>query len=263
MRTKRIDEIEKYIRKEKSVSIDTLCRKFDVSKNTIRRDIDSLAKSGIIQKVYGGITLADRSISKGLLPFTDRQSRFSEAKHSIAQTAAGYVRENDVIFIDTGTTCHNLIDSLSDISCTVITNSLLTAGKALSYENIRLISLPGHLQRKTFSFVDEKAGEFLKDYNISKAFMACTGLSIRQGLTNASKEEYLIKKAVIENSVQCFALADHSKFDSFSLMTYCPLERIDYLITDQTPSDDYISFCQDHHITLNVTMTDKADSSFL
>ena len=66
MRTKRIDEIEQYIIKEKSVSLDTLCDVFQVSKNTIRRDIDTLAKAGKIKKVYGGVTLNLRSATKNL-----------------------------------------------------------------------------------------------------------------------------------------------------------------------------------------------------
>ena len=63
MRTKRIDEIEQYIIQEKSVSLDTLCDVFQVSKNTIRRDIDTLAKTGKIKKVYGGVTLNETLLS--------------------------------------------------------------------------------------------------------------------------------------------------------------------------------------------------------
>ena len=67
MRTKRIDEIELYIREKKSVSLDTLCEVFNVSKNTIRRDIATLEQSGKIKKVYGGVTIADFPASKMLL----------------------------------------------------------------------------------------------------------------------------------------------------------------------------------------------------
>ena len=72
MRTKRIDEIELYIREKKSVSLDTLCEVFNVSKNTIRRDIATLEQSGKIKKVYGGVTIADFPASKMLLPFSTR-----------------------------------------------------------------------------------------------------------------------------------------------------------------------------------------------
>lgn len=78
MRTKRIDEIELYIQQKKSVSLDTLCEKFQVSKNTIRRDIDTLSKAGKIKKVYGGVTLAEPTASKNLTPFSERHQQYRE-----------------------------------------------------------------------------------------------------------------------------------------------------------------------------------------
>lgn len=80
MRTKRIDEIELYIREKKSVSLDTLCEVFNVSKNTIRRDIATLEQSGKIKKVYGGVTIADFPASKMLLPFSTRHQSLMQEK---------------------------------------------------------------------------------------------------------------------------------------------------------------------------------------
>ena len=80
MRTKRIDEIELYIREKKSVSLDTLCEVFNVSKNTVRRDIATLEQSGKIKKVYGGVTIADTPASKTLLPFSKRHQSFMKER---------------------------------------------------------------------------------------------------------------------------------------------------------------------------------------
>ena len=95
MRTKRIDEIEQYITKEKSVSLDTLCEVFQVSKNTIRRDIDTLAKAGKIKKVYGGVTLNDTLPSKKLLPFAERHEKFVEEKKAICRLAADHIEDDE------------------------------------------------------------------------------------------------------------------------------------------------------------------------
>ncbi len=91
MRTKRIDEIELYIREKKSVSLDTLCEVFNVSKNTVRRDIATLEQSGKIKKVYGGVTIADTPASKTLLPFSKRHQSFMKEKRLISQLAASHV----------------------------------------------------------------------------------------------------------------------------------------------------------------------------
>ena len=237
MRTKRIDEIELYIREKKSVSLDTLCEVFNVSKNTVRRDIATLEQSGKIKKVYGGVTIADTPASKTLLPFSKRHQSFMKEKRLISQLAASHV-------------CDNIIDFIAEKECTILTNSLQVSLKAIPYENLNVISLPGFLKRETLSFVDGNIAEYLKAYNITKAFMSCTGISIQNGLSNASSEEYLVKKSVIENSTIRFALADHSKFGDFSLMTFCPFKDIDHILTDQLPSEEFCDFAKMHSINI-------------
>lgn len=245
MRTKRIDSIEEFIEQEKSVSLDTLCDEFQVSKNTIRRDINELVKKGTIRKVYGGVTVNQSAESPILVPYQQRHDSFMDEKNAICQAAARYVNDGDNIYIDTGTTCMNMIDYISDINCTIITNSLQICWKAVPYPNLRIIVLPGVLKRETLSFVGDEINEQLRTYNITKAFMACTGLTLENGVTNASTEEYNIKRAVIKNSQQHYLLTDHSKFGKASLMTYCNLEDFQYIITDTIPVKKYLTFCKE------------------
>ncbi|MCQ4635701.1 DeoR/GlpR family DNA-binding transcription regulator [Anaerovorax odorimutans] len=250
MRTKRIDSIEQFIEQEKSVSLDTLCEEFEVSKNTIRRDINELVKKGTIKKVYGGVTVNQTAESQPLLPYQQRHDSFAEEKDAICRLAVEHVNDGDNIYIDTGTTCMNMIDHMADINCTIITNSLHVCWKAVPYPNLKVISLPGILKRETLSFVGSDVTNHLQTFNITKAFMACAGLTVNNGVTNASTEEYLIKKAVIENSRQHYLLTDHSKFDRASLMTYCGLEEIHHIITDMAPGKKYLNFCKEHGITI-------------
>lgn len=254
MRTQRIDLIEKYILQEKSVTLDALCEKFDVSKNTIRRDIDTLADKGSIRKVYGGVTATDPSgLSSKLIPYETRHITMPEEKDRICAMAAKYVKDGDIIYIDTGTTCLNMIDYISTRQCTILTNSLQVCLKAVPHPNLNLISLPGRLQRETLSYVGSEIIDYLKTYNIGKAFMACSGATIENGLTNATTEEYIVKKAVTRNAGQTYLLADHTKFGRFSLMTYCPLEALDCIITDSTLAEEYEVYCQENQISVNVT----------
>lgn len=253
MRTQRIDLIERYIQQEKSVTLDALCDKFQVSKNTIRRDIDTLAEKGTIQKVYGGVTTAaPQGLSQKLIPYETRHVTHPKQKEAICALAAQYVKDGDIIYIDTGTTCLDMVDHISNRHCTILTNSLQVCLKAVPYPNLNLISLPGTLKRETLSYVGSIIIEYLKTYNIGKAFMACSGVTLENGLTNASIEEYIIKKAVMENSSKSFLLADHTKFGHFALMTYCPMEDIDYILTDTTLDEEYITYCKEHQIEIAV-----------
>ena len=249
MKQQRLDAIERYVNEKRSVTLDKLCEEFGISKNTVRRDIDILIPRGTIKKVYGGVTAVKKDGDiPGLLPYESRHVAYISEKDKICRLAASYVREGDTIYIDTGTTCVNMVKYISDRSCTIITNSLQVCTLAVPYPKLRVLSLPGQLKRETLSFTGNTTTEYLSIYNIQKAFMACTGCSLEHGLTNASSEEYIIKKTVIENSQMHFLLADHSKFGRFSLMTYCHLEDIDKVITDCPLPEEYQSFCIEHGI---------------
>lgn len=256
MRAKRIDLIEEYIMKHKSVSLDTLCEEFLVSKNTIRRDIDTLLNKGMLRKVYGGVTLSETSSHvKKVVPFEERHTQYISEKNAISRIAAQYVQDDDIIYVDTGTTCLNLIDHISDKKCTIITNSLQVCLKAIPYPNLNVLSLPGHLQRDTLSFVGNEIVNYFQTINIGKAFMTCTGVTIENGLTNATMEEYAIKRVVMDNSQSHFLLADHTKFGRFSLMTYCDLNQVQHIVTDDLLPDAYTNYCREHRIAVDTVTT--------
>nr|WP_294679087.1 DeoR/GlpR family DNA-binding transcription regulator [uncultured Blautia sp.] len=248
MKSQRLDMIEEYVLEHKNASLDTLCETFNVSKNTIRRDIDILLKRGTIMKVYGGVAALETPQALPLLSYEERGTRYPEEKKAICQRAADLVSEDDTIYIDTGTTCLNLVDYISDRHCTILTNSLLIFNKAAAYPNLDVISVPGRLNRKTLSFTGPDINDYLKTYNISRAFMACTGVTMKSGLTNASAEEYLTKKAIAENTASLVLLADHSKFGRISLMTYSSMDNLDAIVTDQKLPDEYDAYCTEHGI---------------
>ncbi|MCP1226384.1 DeoR/GlpR family DNA-binding transcription regulator [Sebaldella sp. S0638] len=247
MKTHRIKNVEEYILKNESVSLDKLCDVFKVSKNTIRRDIKELLEKGKIKKIYGGVTINQ----KKLVPFEERNIKNHAEKKAAAEIAAAYINDGDIIFIDSGTTTMWLIDYLKNKNnITILTNNLSAIISALPYPNLNIISLGGTLKRKTNSFVGNSTSLVLKDYNISKAFMAATGISIARGATNSSVEEYELKKLIVEKSDEIFLLVDSSKFDIISLMTYSPLENLNYIITNKTPPKKYTDFFRKNKINL-------------
>ncbi len=189
MRLKRLDLLEEFIYKHKTVSIDKLCEEFKMSKNTIRRDIDALVDKGVIKKVYGGVTVNTQS--NELLPFEERTIKNNSAKIDIAKKAAEFIEDGDSIFIDSGTTTLNIIDYLNDKNnITLFTNSINVILKAIPHDNIDIICLSGRFNRTTFSFTGLTSSDVLSTYNINKSFMACTGISLENGLTHTSPNEF-------------------------------------------------------------------------
>lgn len=245
---RRINQIYEYLIKNQSVSLDELVRVFHVSKNTIRRDVQELVERGDFKKVYGGVTINQKKLES----FHDRQIKNQHEKAIIGQLAARFVEEEDIIFIDSGTTTIEMFNYIKDKRLTVLTNNLEFIAHAIPYNNLNVISTGGILERKTNSLSSFNNVDLLKNYNINKAFMASTGISITNGVTNASPYETKLKQTIVEKCKEIYLLVDHNKFESYGLMTYCQLNDIDYIITDKTPQKEYQEYCLENEIKLIV-----------
>ncbi|MDT8859239.1 DeoR/GlpR family DNA-binding transcription regulator [Alkalihalobacillus sp. MEB130] len=249
LKSQRIKQISDYINQHKTVSLDDLVSVFDVSKNTIRRDVQELVESGEYKKVYGGVSVNRTRLE----PFHDRKTRNLHQKQLIAKKAASYIIDGDVIFIDSGTTTLELIEFIKTLELTIITNNLDFIIQTLPFENLNVISTGGVLERKTKSFASLTKQDILKSHNINKAFMASAGVTIKNGVTNSSPLETDLKRTVVERSSEVFLLVDHNKFDQHAVMTYCDLQEIDVLITDSVPTNHYIQHAQQNNIQLVIT----------
>ena len=257
MRISRIEQLEQYILEHKAATIDSLCEEFEISKNTLRRDLEVLVSRGTVEKVYGGVIAVENLPPiPDLVTFQDRANRNFLSKQRIAALAASFVKERDIIFIDSGTTTMNIVDYLTHLNTiTVITNSVQVINKSMNYPNINLIVLPGTLKRDTASLVGSSCVEYLEDYNIVRAFMACTGISVNSGICNASTEEYNIKKAALKKSQKHYLLADSTKFGRASLMTFGDVDQFDYILTEEMPDDAFRSYCKEQNCALSIAST--------
>ncbi len=233
MRDQRIKDMQEYIMQHQSVSLKELCDVFDVSMNTVRRYINEITADSNIKKVYGGVRV--QSPVSSLATFTERNQTQSLAKQLIARKAAEFIQENDIIYIDSGTTTMHLLNYIPEhMHVTVITNSYHIIHAAIDRPEITLLCLPGMLDRRTLSFNGENF-KYLDALNIHKAFMACTGLSLHDGATNSFSAEFTNKKIAVRKADQIYLLVDSSKFGASTLMTYCPLSEIDCIVTDKLP----------------------------
>lgn len=230
MKAERIKEIRNYIRVNKTITLDRICNQFDISKRTLQRDLDEIIKNGDIKKIYGGVTfLAKKERSSFEERYISRQS----IKIAIATAAAALIEDGDIIFIDAGTTTAHVIDHMTNKkNITILTNNIEILKRAILYDNIEVIVLPGILNRKTKSFIGSSAIRFLQDFNIIKALIATTGFSITSGLTCSSPLEADLKRIAIQRSKEVYLLADSSKCGVVALNSYCSLSSINTLITE-------------------------------
>ncbi len=248
MRYERLDKIMDLLNINKSINLDVLCEKLDVSKNTIRRDIAQLEQEGKIKKFYGGISLAESQNDP--IPFIERESSYSNEKKQIAKIAADLVKPGDVIFIDSGTTTMHMVPYLAEKgNITIVTYSLNVMIEAAKY-NLNLIATGGSLYCPSNSFVGSTVQHSLKQYNVCHAFMASSGISLDGGATNASPLESENKKFIMKGDSIKTLLIDHSKFDKRALVTYADLNEFDNIITSKEPDKVYKDYFNKNNINL-------------
>ncbi|NGZ76659.1 DeoR/GlpR family DNA-binding transcription regulator [Saccharibacillus alkalitolerans] len=246
IKSQRINQIKEYVFEHESVSLEELVEHFGVSMNTIRRDVKDLVDSGVLRKVYGGVSVNHST----LVVFDERKDRNLTKKQEIGRLAAQFVEDGDVIFIDSGTTTLEILPYISQKQLTVVTNNFDFIHQAKPYPGLTIFSTGGMFERKTDSFVGFQSIELLKKYNINKAFVASTGISLTNGVTNSSPLETDLKSTVVQKSLNVFLMIDDSKFDKYALTTYCSLSDIDVLVTNSVPNDTYTQYARENDIRI-------------
>lgn len=248
MKISRLNSIEEYVMSQKTVSIDELCEVFNVSKNTIRRDLNELEARGHITKVYGGVTAID---PEEVMPLPVRSGLNTAAKDYIGQLAVREICEGDTVFVDSGSTAVCLLRHLSPrMKITIITHSLPAMVEASKYENVSLISLGGIYNASTSSFVGISAQQSLSDLRITKAFLSATGVTVESGMSNTTFLEAEIKRGVVAHASHVILIADNSKLGHDATVTFCRLQDIATFITNQRPAPKFVEFCHAHNVRL-------------
>lgn len=247
MRADRMNAMEQYILKQGSVSLDSLCKTFHISMNTVRRDIAVLLERGNIKKVYGGVCTNQKIEQEVVPPISIRASENSDAKDVIGRRAASLVKDHYAIFLDSGSTTEKIIPYLADKKdITLITHSLSAMHEASKYPSIRLIALGGVYNQDTDSFVGLSTTRNTSGMQIDIIFLAASSITMQGGLANSNYLEAEIKSSVINQNVgkQIVAMADHTKFDKSAIFTFCPIGSLNTIITDQAPRADILEWLE-------------------
>lgn len=218
-----------------SVTVQQLMTELDASESTIRRDLTALDASGQLIKVHGG------AISKGTTYATrddevvNRREINKEAKERIARYAAELIVPGDFVYLDAGTTTARMIDYITAKQAVFVTNAILHA-KRLAERGYTVYILGGEFKAVTEAIVGEEAVVTLEKYNFTKGFWGTNGISTRKGFSTPELKEALVKKKAMENCRECFILADESKFNQISSVTFAPFESAAIITTGLTQS---------------------------
>lgn len=206
--------------KEKGiVSVTDLVKMLDASESTIRRDLNALDSEGLLKKIHGGAIAIGENTSKHDYKVNVRQSLNVDEKREIARYAASLIEDGDVIYLDAGTTTELLIDFIQANNIIVVTNGIVHAKKLLE-KGFKTFILGGELKAVTEAIIGSSTVEDLKKYNFSKGFFGVNGVNNQHGYTTPDVNEAMVKAQAIKMCRESFVLADQSKLEKVSFITF-------------------------------------------
>jgi DeoR/GlpR family transcriptional regulator of sugar metabolism len=246
----RKDTIMQILEDEGSVKVSKLIKLFDVSIETVRRDLEALEKKGSLKRVYGGAVIEKSKVKQ--MSYDKREKKFIEEKKEIAQNAIKYIQEGQSIALNNSTTNIEIARELKKNFkvLTVITNSLMIASELANTKNFNIILAGGILNNKEYAFYGEITENMLSNFVVDKAFVSVSGVSLSRGITDYLIEEVQIEKKLIEISQEVIILADHSKIDSVSLIKVADIQEANMIITDSKLDSSIIKKYQKNGIEI-------------
>lgn len=226
------------LRTKSVVSVTELVDKLGASESTIRRDLNALDDLGKLRKIHGGASAITHEYIAREASVADKAKMNVEAKQVIGRYAAGMIQDDDFVFIDAGTSTEWLIEYIGDSKATFVTNGIAHA-KKLTLKNLRTYMIGGMLKPVTEAVVGAEAVNSMKKYNFTKCFLGTNGIHLDFGFTTADVDESMVKMEAINRSFARIILADSSKFDKVSPVTFAGIEKA-CVITDRLVNDKYI-----------------------
>ena len=249
--------IAERLRVQGEASISELAALFGTSEMTIRRDLDQLELEGLARRARGGaISVQSRSFEP---PILQRAAQSSEAKRAIGAAAAAMLRVNETVFLDVGTTTHEMAKAIDpELPITAITSSLLIAMELSSKPLVKTIVTGGVIRQGELSLIGPRAQTSFADLNFDAVFMGVAGISDSRGLTEYNLDDADVKRAAMVAGRRVIVLADESKIGRVALCTFAPIHSVDVLITDAPPSHPGVRRIREQDVdVLHVTSPEK------
>jgi DeoR family fructose operon transcriptional repressor len=217
--------------KHGDITVNIIVKRFNISGMTARRDIANLAQQGFLLRTHGGAIKNDPL--SNMFSFSRRIDRYKERKITIGLRAAQYVRDNDTIYIDSGTTLIRMCQFLKNKKgLKIITNSLPAASELTNHSDMEIILIGGKIIPERRAIYGHVAVKQAADYHVQKAFIGTDGISLKNGLSAYDNNECNVSKTITNSADQVLLLCDSSKIEKESFYIFAPLSIIDTIITD-------------------------------
>lgn len=241
----RRDRIVEYIKDKRTVTIPELSNHFGISEITVRRDFDKLAKQGLIRKVYGGATIVDTDKFEPVL--AQRIQENINEKKRIAKEALTRISDGDIILIESGTTCLELVKILSIkkkikvvTAAPHILNALIDLKRNNEFDGEILCSGGIWQEDPDDFFAGPQSSRFFEGIKIDTAFFGIFSIDYKDGWMTPNIFEVELTKTIVNSSRKVIGLTHHSKFNRTDFSKIGDIDLFDEIITDDSIDQDVI-----------------------
>lgn len=223
-------QIVAIVDRERVVRVDQLAELFQVTQETIRRDLERLADEGKVVRSHGGaLSLAPSTEVSA----TQRDASMIAEKVAIAVEAAKRIKPDDTMILDASTTALYLARIMSDMPLTVLTNSIPVCVELSTRPRIRVVCTGGLLSSPSLSFVGPRAEQILRDYRVNRLFFSSTAIDGEHGLSDTNEMQAALRRAMMSVSDECCLMVDRSKFGLRALTRFASIGELTTVITDE------------------------------
>lgn len=233
----RLEAILELLKDQEVLTTEETMERFQVSRDTVRRDFAKLTKAGKVKRIHGGV-MQLKADSK-IFSFNERLKEFTESKKHIAELAESFLKERGTYFFDVSTTVLQLAE-LIEIPITVYTHSLDNSIMLSGNDKVELHALGGKFYSKNRFFYSVNEADLLKQINFDAVFIGAAGLKDGQ-VSFEDQEDAYIKQLAIRNAKNKILLAEEVKFGKSSTYDVGTLNDFDYLLTDKQPNSEILS----------------------
>lgn len=231
------------------VIVSELARDFEVTEETIRRDLERLDKEGLVSKTHGGaVSKQNTSLD---LPYNVREGVNVVQKQKISDEIAEMIHDGERVMLDSSSTALYVIKKLKNKkNLTIITNSVKILIELADKSDWTVLSTGGLLKNGALSLTGSSAEKMISTYHVDTAICSCKGIDTDMGITDSNEKDSLIKRAMFASAERRILALDAEKFDKKSFVRVGGFRDIDVLVTDSEPSEKWRSFCEEKNIEL-------------
>ena len=231
------------------VVVSELATKYDVTEETIRRDLEKLESDGYAKKTYGGAIRNDSLTVE--LPYTVRKQTNVSGKKYIAELIADLIEDGDSLLLDSSTTATFTVKSMfGKENLTIVTNSVEILLEMPTGKDWNVISTGGLYKSDSKSFYGYAAEDMVRKYCTDYAVISCKGVDIGKGISDTREIFAELKKQYLRAAKKVILAVDHTKFDRVSFVRLGDFDDVDIVVTDIEPSEKWKSFFEEKGIKL-------------